>query len=98
MTHHAPRLPSPCRHVSHRRKERFDVLLFCVHVSIGVVDVSNGDMLAEVKSVRLGEDSRSWKRVPVIFTATVTSVRLRVFQLALQGEGFIDDVSICEIA
>jgi hypothetical protein len=62
-----------------------------------VVDASNGDMLAEIRGVRLG-DSSSWKRVPLIFTATVANVKLRVLQIVDQGEGYIDDVSICEIA
>jgi hypothetical protein len=97
MTHHAPRLPSPCRHVSQRRKESRDVLLFCVYLSIGVVDANNGAMLAEIRGVRLGDDS-SWKRVPLIFTATVASVKLRVFQIENEGQVYIDDVSICEIA
>jgi hypothetical protein len=63
-----------------------------------VVDASNGNMLAEVKDILLG-DSGDWKRVPLIFTATVATVKIRIFQQQGFSSGsYFDDISICEIA
>lgn len=55
-------------------------------------------MLAEVKDILLG-DSGDWKRVPLIFTATVATVKIRIFQQQGFSSGsYFDDISICEIA
>lgn len=68
--------------------------------SIGVIDASNNAILAEVPDINLGDIDRLaiWRKIPVFFTASVASVKIRIFHEASQAEGHVDDVSICEVA
>jgi hypothetical protein len=66
--------------------------------SIAVLDGSN-NVIAETAPVQLGERTEDWRQVPIIFTPTVSSVKIRMSSSEWDAtQVWFDDVSICEVA